>query len=73
MSANCNKFKCDPTKATTLAAAAKIGPLDHSIFGTLWEVEAKDQSKNQTRYDVTDTTGPQEFHTDGTYLSDANG
>jgi len=22
---------------------------------------------------VTDTTGPQEFHTDGTYLSDANG
>ena len=53
--------------------ADRICPLEESIFGKMWDIEVRDQRKKQTRYEVADTNGPQEFHTDSSYLTDANG
>ena len=66
-------MKCAKTKEATRAAADRICPLHESIFGEMWEIEARDQTKNLTRFEVADTNGPQEFHTDASYLTDANG
>ena len=66
-------LKCEGTKSATITAAERISPLYDSIYGKMWEVQVKDQTKNQTRYDLTDTNGPQDFHTDATYLKESNG
>ena len=65
--------QCEPTKEATRNVADRVCPLDNSIFGEMWDIEVRDQSKNQMRYEVADTNGPQEFHTDSSYLTDANG